>query len=82
MTLNCEALNLGVFTGFGRDVFVERAKWHWVKGEHHQAVTTLHRGIDKFYSFADAIKKGISESSHVSYIYLSFCLLKEPEIKL
>ncbi|XP_050687762.1 serine/threonine-protein kinase ATR-like isoform X2 [Eriocheir sinensis] len=49
--------------GFGRDVFVERAKWHWVKGEHHQAVTTLNRGIDKFYPAADTIKGDNSERS-------------------
>ncbi|KAK8381931.1 hypothetical protein O3P69_015148 [Scylla paramamosain] len=49
--------------GFGRDVFVERAKWHWVKGEHHQAVTTLNRGIDKFFPASDAIKGDNSESS-------------------
>lgn len=47
-------------------MFVERAKWHWVKGEHHQAVTTLNRGIDKFYPAADATKGGNSEKNPVS----------------
>ncbi|XP_047501891.1 serine/threonine-protein kinase ATR-like [Penaeus chinensis] len=39
--------------GSGRDVFIERAKWHWVKGEQHQAVTTLNRGMEKFFSSSD-----------------------------
>ncbi|KAK8731546.1 hypothetical protein OTU49_007362 [Cherax quadricarinatus] len=46
--------------GFGRDVFVERAKWHWVKGEQHQAVTTLNRGIDKFFSSCETYKSSVS----------------------
>nr|XP_053640480.1 serine/threonine-protein kinase ATR-like [Cherax quadricarinatus] len=48
------------FVGFGRDVFVERAKWHWVKGEQHQAVTTLNRGIDKFFSSCETYKSSVS----------------------
>ncbi|KAG7176083.1 serine/threonine-protein kinase atr-like [Homarus americanus] len=49
--------------GFGRDVFVERAKWHWVKGEHHQAVTTLHRGIEKFFPSSESYKGAVGEDT-------------------
>nr|XP_045585132.1 serine/threonine-protein kinase atr-like isoform X1 [Procambarus clarkii] len=49
--------------GFGRDVFVERAKWHWVKGEHHQAVTTLNRGIDKLFSSCENYKVAVGNEN-------------------
>ncbi|CAL4078862.1 unnamed protein product, partial [Meganyctiphanes norvegica] len=34
---------------WGSQVFMERAKWHWVKGEQHQAVQTLRCGIDRLF---------------------------------
>ncbi|KAK3852062.1 hypothetical protein Pcinc_041331, partial [Petrolisthes cinctipes] len=49
--------------GISREVFVERAKWHWVKGEQHLAVTTLNHGIDKFFPDWDTYKSNSSESS-------------------
>ncbi|XP_066955721.1 serine/threonine-protein kinase ATR [Macrobrachium rosenbergii] len=42
--------------GCGQNVFMEKAKWHWIKGEQHQAVTTLHRGIARFFSSVDSYK--------------------------
>lgn len=35
--------------GVGSEVFLERGKWHWVKGEQHQAVQILRRGIDRLF---------------------------------
>ncbi|XP_076061506.1 serine/threonine-protein kinase atr-like isoform X2 [Oratosquilla oratoria] len=42
--------------GISRDVFVEKAKWQWLKGEQHQAVKALEHGIDNFFPNATAYK--------------------------
>ncbi|RXG73565.1 Serine/threonine-protein kinase ATR [Armadillidium vulgare] len=43
----------------GRDVFVEKAKLHWAKGEQTQAVSVLTRGLDKFFPEIELLKKNI-----------------------
>ncbi|XP_068202044.1 serine/threonine-protein kinase ATR [Palaemon carinicauda] len=51
--------------GCDQNVFMEKAKWHWIKGEQHQAVTTLHRGIARFFSSVDSYKGDNSKNTRV-----------------
>ncbi|XP_023240203.1 serine/threonine-protein kinase ATR-like [Centruroides sculpturatus] len=37
-------------------VFLEKAKWHWNKGEQEQAINTLQKGIQEYFSDTIALK--------------------------
>lgn len=49
---------------------MERAKWHWAKGEQAQAVAVLKRGIQKFFPSSEIIKQAVLDDSTVKVIIL------------